>query len=185
MTMVINFVAFQVGWLSAVTTAAKGVPLLGLLVMGAAVALHLARARRAGAELFLLFICAAIGAAWDSLLVAFGWVQYPSGNLLQGVAPYWIVGMWVLFATTLNVSMRWLRHRYLLAAVLGAGGGPLAYYTGERLGGIELTQFWQAMLALGTGWAVLMPILLWLSAQLDGVSEEVAPDTLAISDRAG
>jgi len=40
----------------------------------------------------------------------------------------------VNLATTLNVSMAWLRGRYALAAIFGAFGGPLAYYSGAKLG---------------------------------------------------
>ena len=51
----------------------------------------------------------AIGAAFDSVLAATGLLVYSSGVLFAGTAPYWIVAMWALFATTLNVSMGWMR----------------------------------------------------------------------------
>ena len=66
--------------------------------------------------------------------MAAGWLEYPSGILLSNTAPHWIVAMWVLFASTLNVSLRWLRGRWALATLLGAVAGPLAYYGGAGLG---------------------------------------------------
>ena len=45
-----------------------------------------------------------------------------------------MVALWAAFATTLNVSLRALRQRYLLSAVLAAVGAPLAYYAGARAG---------------------------------------------------
>ena len=45
-----------------------------------------------------------------------------------------MVMLWVNFAMTLNVSLGRLRGKYLLAGILGAFGGPMAYYGGAELG---------------------------------------------------
>ena len=167
MNLAINFIAFQVGWFSAVLSAAAGRPWIGALVMTAVILLHLRRSERPGSELALVGACGIIGGVWDSLLVALGWVSYPSGMLLPYAAPFWIVGMWMLFATTLNVSLGWLKGRTLLAVVFGAAGGPLAYFTGEKLGGIILVSPVSALVALGVGWGALMPLLLQLADRLE------------------
>ncbi|MDH3410780.1 MAG: DUF2878 domain-containing protein, partial [Gammaproteobacteria bacterium] len=99
---------------------------------------------------------------------------YSSGQISSVLAPYWIVTMWMLFATTLNVSMRWLRGKPAIAAAFGLIGGPLAYIAGQKLGGIELSNPIAALIALGIGWAVMMPILLRLSEIFDGMSAEPA-----------
>jgi len=77
--------------------------------------------------------------------------------------------MWMLFAMTLNVSMRWLRGKPKLAALLGFYGGPASYIAGEALGGIVLNNQFAALAALAIGWAVMMPTLMWLSENLDGM----------------
>ena len=77
--------------------------------------------------------------------------------------------MWMLFATTLNVSMRWLRGRPVLAAVFGFLGGPASYIAGQKLGGIMLVSQPAALSALAIGWAIIMPTLMWLSENLDGM----------------
>jgi len=69
------------------------------------------------------------------------------------------------------VSMRWLRGRWRLAAIFGMVGGPLAYLGGQKLGGIELVNEVAALAALGIGWAVMMPVLLSLAENFDGMSE--------------
>lgn len=166
MNLAINFVAFQVGWFAAVLSAAAGNPWIGALVMTAVILLHLLRSERPGPEAAIVGACGLIGGAWDSLLVALGWVSYPSGMLLPYAAPYWIVGMWMLFATTLNVSLGWLKGRDVLAVAFGAAGGPLAYFTGEKLGGIILASPVAALVALGIGWGVMMPLLLRLADRL-------------------
>jgi hypothetical protein len=76
--------------------------------------------------------------------------------------------MWAIFATTLNISLRWLKGRWLVAILSGAIAGPLAYYAGARLGGVVFTDQTIALIALSMGWAVLMPLLMALSQRLDG-----------------
>lgn len=178
MTFVLNFALFQVGWFSAVLSAAGLVPLVGVAVIAAVVALHLRLSWRPGRELALIAACAGLGATFDSLLVTAGWVAYPSGQPIAFLAPYWIVAMWMSFATTLNVSLRWLRYRPWLAAAFGVAGGPLAYYTGERLGGIMLVEFTAAMIALGIGWGIMMPLLSALSRRFDGIEPRAGDQPL-------
>jgi len=170
MYLIINFVAFQVGWFACVLGAANGAPLLGPIVVAAVVVLHLSKSFRPGREALLIGLAGLLGAFWDSALVAAGWIAYPSGAVAANLAPYWIVAMWMLFATTLNVSLRWLRSRFTLAAALGAVAGPLAFYGGAKLGGVTFLDPWAGLVALGIGWAVMMPLLSALSTQLDGMT---------------
>lgn len=176
--LVLNFALFQAGWFSAVISAARAFPMLGVAVIAVVVALHLRWSRQPGREFMLIVICAALGGVFDSLLVAADRVAYPSGQPFSAVAPYWIVAMWMSFATTLNVSLRWLRNRPLSAVVLGAAGGPLAYFTGERLGAIVLVDFTTAMIALGIGWGCMMPVLSAVSQRFDGVRPQRADQPL-------
>jgi hypothetical protein len=168
MLYILNFVAFQAGWFSSVYGGAQQMPWLGPVAVLLALLLHLRFARGRREELILILSCAVIGAGFDSALVALGWVQYSSGMFNEFAAPYWIITMWMLFATTLNVSMRWLRNREALAALCGFFGGPITYLTGQKLGGIVLVDQVAALLALGIGWAIMMPLLLSLSAVFDG-----------------
>ena len=168
MTKLVNFVAFQLGWFACVMGGAHGRPWLGTAVALLIAAWHVARAAPPRAELLLLLLCAGIGAVFDSALVAAGWVGYPSGTLVRGTAPHWLVAMWLLFGTTLNVSLRWLRSAPVAAAALGAIGGPLAYWGGERLGGIVFVEPVAATVAMAVGWAILMPGLCRLAQRFDG-----------------
>lgn len=179
MALLINFLAFQVGWFSSVIGAAKQMPWLGPVVLVFVLAIHLRQARRPHLEVGLLVICGTIGLFFESLLVVFGWVSYPSGQFSAFLAPYWIVTMWMLFGTTLNVSMGWLKGRPLLAVVFGAIGGPASYIAGQKLGGIIFLDYTAALLALAIGWAVAMPLLLSLSTKLDGISDELVTQEIS------
>lgn len=173
MTIFINFLAFQAGWFASVLGAAQDMPWIGPAVVSAVVILHLRQAQRPDLEAGLLVASGIIGLYFDSLLVSLGWVTYPSGLISASFAPYWIVTMWVLFATTLNSSMAWLKGRRALAAVLGAIAGPLSYIAGAKLGGIEFVERGAAIVFLAIGWAVAMPILITLADKLNGFGDPV------------
>jgi len=169
MFMIVNFAAFEIAWLSSVIGAAQQMPWLGPVAALIVLALHFRAARKPFEEMLLVLICALIGAGFDSILVTAGWVTYDAGLFSEYFAPYWIITMWMLFATTLNVSMRWLRGKPWLAALLGLYGGPASYLAGEALGGIVLVDKVAALAALAIGWAIIMPALMWLSENLDGM----------------
>lgn len=169
MLLLANLAIFDIAWFSSVVGGAREMPWLGPLAVVIALAFHLRAARNWTEEVLLIMSCAIIGAIFDSVLVASGWVTYKAGLFSDFAAPYWIITMWMLFATTLNVSMRWLRGKPWLAALFGLVGGPASYLTGEKLGGIVLDNQPAALVALAIGWAVMMPMLMWLSEKLDGM----------------
>ena len=184
MKAIINFVAFQLGWFSCVLGAAHGRPWVGPLAVTIVVAIHLLLMRRPGPELRLIFSAMAIGLLADSLLLASGWVAYPNGEWIPGLAPYWIVAMWALFATTLNVSMRWLRIGLHVSMIMGAIGGPLSYLAGAKLGAIQLTETVPALFALAVIWALALPLLVLISSRFDGAEQLQQPDFIHADWRA-
>ncbi len=168
MHLLINIVGFKVGWVSSVMGAAAQMPWLGPVVFLIVALVHLRQARRPDLELGLVIAAGFIGIWFDSFIVAMGWVTYPSGQFSPMLAPYWIVTMWMLFATTLNRSMAWLRGRHALAAVLGAVAGPASYFAGQKLGAIQFVEPTAALTSLAIGWAVIMPVLMLIAERLDG-----------------
>jgi hypothetical protein len=171
MTLAANILLFQSGWFACVLGAARGMPWIGPLGAAAIVAWHLMRATQPRQELALVAAATVLGAMFETLLVKAGWVRYETGSLIEGTAPYWMVALWAVFATTLNVSLRSMRPRRWLAAALGAIGGPLAYYSGARLGALELASAGPALAAIGLGWAILTPALLGTARRLDGYAQ--------------
>ncbi|NKN32321.1 DUF2878 domain-containing protein [Marichromatium bheemlicum] len=164
--ILVNLVAFQLGWLACVLGGAHQLPWLGVGVVVLVAALHLATSPERGSEARLLVLIALMGALWDGLLARFGFLVYPSGMLLPWLAPVWIIAIWVAFATTLNVSLAWLQGRWYLAFTIGALGAPLAYYAGAKLGGVHFPDPVVALAVLGGGWSFLMPASLALAARL-------------------
>ena len=166
-TVLVNVLAFQAGWWAVVLSAAQGRAAVGLLVVGLVLGWHLARVRPGRAEAALIAGAACIGLVFDSLLLATGWVEFAGGALFGVLAPLWMVALWANFAATLNVSLRALRARPWLAALLGGLGGPLAYWGGAGPGAMSLVEPLPALLVLAAGWAVLTPLFFRMAAWLE------------------
>jgi len=166
--LVTNVVVYQCVWFACVLGAAANRPWIGIAAAAAAVLLHLYLAPAPRRELPLILLAIVAGAAFESLLVASGWVRSSPALLFGSVMPVWMVALWAAFATTLNVSLRALRRRYLLTAVIAAVGAPLAYQAGVALGALQWVQATPALLLVAAGWAVLLPLLMRTAQRFDG-----------------
>jgi hypothetical protein len=100
----------------------------------------------------------------ENLWVRSGLLDYAAAWPWAG-SPAWILALWWAFALAIVPLLAYLHRRLLLAAVLGAIGGPLAYLGAAR--GWDVVQFaspqWHSLLALAAGWALAMPLLAWLA----------------------
>ena len=172
-----NAVIFQCAWFAAVLGAAHHRPLLGTACVAAVIAWHLVVSARPAQEARLVALLCLIGFVVESAIVRQGHVAYPSGQPVASLAPSWIVALWALLGIALNVTMRWLHGRLLLAAVLGAVLGPLSFSSGARLGGAQLLHPTEALVTLALVWAVLMPVLVMLATRFDGVA---VPETARV-----
>ena len=163
---VVGLVAFQACWFACVGGAARGFPWLGPLAVAAYAGVYLrtipsgaARTRQA----WLLAQAGTFGYAADSVLVLSGVLTFPPQAVLGWPSTLWMVALWVLQAAVLGGVMSWMRGRFILAAVVGAAGGPLAYLAGERMGAAVLGPSHAAALAaIGVEWALAMPLLVWM-----------------------
>ncbi len=164
-SLALNLVLYKVGWVSGVVTAAAGYPAVGMLVIGGLIAVHCWLATSWRGELRLVVACGALGLVVDSLQTAGGVLNFPASQSAGWLAPAWIVMMWMQMGTTLRYCLRFLQGRYLLAAALGAVGGPLSFATGERMGAVVLHQSpWVAMGSLAVTWALAMPFMTWMAS---------------------
>jgi Na+/H+ antiporter NhaC len=67
--------------------------------------------------------------------------------------------MWVLFATTINHGLRWTKSNLWVASLAGLLGGPMAFFGGMNLGAVEFSHTAAALVVIGLGWALLLPVL--------------------------
>ncbi len=166
-----NLVLFQIGWWACVLLGGSPAHWSGTLIAMGIIAFHLRQSDHAGAEAKLIALAILIGLLWDSILVSAGLLDYSHGMVADTLAPHWIIAIWAVFATTFNLSMRWLKNRGIVASLTGAIGAPLSYYAGMKAGSVTMPDQVLAMTVLAVGWALLMPLLMRVSMRYDGFSE--------------
>ena len=76
--------------------------------------------------------------------------------------------LWAIFATALNVSLRWMRGKLIIASLFGLIGAPLSYFSGVKLGAMLHPATPAFYIAIGIGWALIMPTLILFSERYDG-----------------
>ena len=163
MQIAINFILFQVGWLACVMSVARQMEWLAMISIGAAISIHLLLVKDRRPEIQLILVAGMIGLLLDSTLISLG-VFVPTNNLnYPGLAPLWLVGLWMLFSITINHSLRWLHRRYILASLTGFIFAPVAYIAGQKLGALHFPQDQSTLISLmiiGACWLVVTPLLL-------------------------
>ncbi|MCO5413544.1 DUF2878 domain-containing protein [Ralstonia mojiangensis] len=160
--------AGQAGWFVCVLSAARDAAWLGIVFVAALLALHLQQARRPYQELRLVLWVVVLAAPWETLLIRTGLIAYPHGAVWAGFVPPWLLALWVLFAIQVNVLFRWLRGRRRLAMALGAIAGPLSFRAGAALGAAHIPDMLVTLGVLAVGWAIWMPLLVWMGERNDG-----------------
>jgi hypothetical protein len=178
-----NAVAYQVAWLAVILGAGQGFAWGGALVAAAVVTLHLSLQRRRDLELKLLGAAAVVGALHELALMQLGSVDFAPGGWYASWPPYWMLGLWLAFATTFHHSLRWIMQRPVFAILAGAIGGPLAYLAGARLGALALSEHALAAIAVsfGVAMAVLVTIYRWVTLAVAAQATRVG--TLATAPR--
>ncbi len=160
-----NFLLYQIAWFACLLGAAGGQPLAGVAIALGVAGLHLALARSPATELAIVLLTGVIGGVWEYVMMNQDWVRYAGAESAR-FPPAWIIALWLSFATTFNIALRWLQDRLIMAALLGLIGGPLAWYAGQRMGALVLPDPPLDLMFIGAGWAVLMPLLLRLTQEL-------------------
>lgn len=154
--------------------------MIGPLVVSAFLAVHVALSPRREREVRLILSVGVFGWAIDTLQATAGVFSFGSSSIAPWLCPPWLVAVWMSFASTVNVSFRWLEGRYVLAAALGAVTGPVSYYYGVKLGAIAFNPslVW-SVLVLAAVWAATMPAIFLLAKRL-GSSASAGSDQAAV-----
>jgi|GEM_PF-383116 len=166
MRKLLNFALFQSAWFVAVKAAANGNVWLGAIAIAVVVLVHLALIGDRARELRYLVVVGLFGTVVDTVLSNAGVMSYPTSIAAWSswIVPPWVIALWVGFATLPRLSLAWLSDRPLLAAGLGAIGGPLSFLGGVGMGAIaprpESIATW---IVLALEYAIATPLLMWLA----------------------
>lgn len=158
-----NLALYQVGWFCCVLGAARGFPYAGALVALLLMGVHLLLSDSRRTELHLMLFACLIGVLVDSVQQAAGVFSFRPVPGWPLWLPLWVFVIWAQFATLFRYALYWLSGRYLLGALLGMAGGPLAYWAGIRLGAARFGDMPViSILSLAVVWSLVTPFLIWL-----------------------
>lgn len=175
MFMLYNIFAYQAAWFGCVLGAANDAAWLGTALALALVAVHLKLTDHCRAELKLIAAAAVLGFFVDSVLARSGQIGFDAGVWAEGWAPHWMTALWAAFATTLRHSLRWVMNRRVVATMLGAVGGPIAYFAGAGFGALQIPTPEIGLPLIASAWAAAMWILSILVTRMQ--SRTAPPDT--------
>jgi len=163
----LNFALYEIGWFACVLGAASGRSASGAIIAVTLVAVHLWLTTLRIAQTKLVAVALLVGLSVDTTLINLGVFRFSDLPGTTILPPFWMSVLWIQFATTLRYCLGWLSERYLLCAILGFTGAPIAFLGGERLGAIVFAEprLWN-LFVLGTVWAVAIPLLVFLSDRL-------------------
>jgi len=187
MAIVVNLVVLKIGWLLAVVGASQGVGWAGPLWSVLVLATYFALDRLRPGELRLVLVACLVGLGVDTAMKQLGFIHYAADGPIAGLAPAWIVGLWVLLATSMPRSLAWLVGRPVLAMMAGALLAPLSYWAGVSFGAAQFAAGeLQGLVAVGIAWGIALPLLGEATRRLlpqPRVSGHIARNTTVMTTR--
>ena len=174
LSVVINALGFQAAWWACIVGAGHGFDREAIVFCVILAVLHLRISKHRWPECQLGLFAVLLGVVVDSLLQALSVIRF-AGAALEPLSPFWLWTLWGMFALTLNASLAFLKGQPLIvSAALGLLFGPATYYAGTNLGAAELDVTPVRMLALGTAWAIAMPLLVVIAQRTNSITKDLS-----------
>lgn len=162
--VIINAVLFQITWFACALGSANNALWPAILSCSALAAYQLQNKHRHHNDVKLIVIAIALGLIIDSAWIQLNFITYAAQFPATGIAPLWIIILWIGFALTINHSLSWLDKHPLLPALSGLIFAPLSYFAGVKFGAINfIASPIIVSVALGIAWAIAMTIMVKIS----------------------
>lgn len=156
MNILVNVILYQVVWFLCVFKENDGA-LIALVLL----CIHLYFTTCRYKDMRMMALLLAIGVLIDGTLHFAGFMTY---NVRAIPIPFWLAVVWLALATLPHHSLRWLKERPFLSSLLGALGGPLAYWAGVKAGAASFTlPLISSLLLLAVIWGVLWPFTMYIA----------------------
>ncbi|TKJ77346.1 DUF2878 domain-containing protein [Pseudomonas sp. CFBP13509] len=148
-----NAVLFQCGWFACVLGGDGPWLLVGLAVL----VIHLLWISKGAGDATLIISVTLAGTLLDTVLRALGVFKF---NEPGPLIPFWLMLLWALLATTLRHCLAWSARPWWRAALMGALGGPMSYYAGSHLAGVQFgLGAAPTLVGLAVLWAMVFTLL--------------------------
>lgn len=157
-----NVVSINIGWMVCVGGAARGQHWLGLVIVPILIGIHIVLIEKHKTQTVLIVasITMIIGFFADTLLILLGAVEPSRWIMPWPFTTLWDIMIWANFSIALNVSLRFLQKKLLLAAFLGIIFAPGTYYAGGQLGALNFSEpILPGLCWVGAVWFFVMPCL--------------------------
>ena len=157
-----NLISVNIGWLACILGAARGHYWLGLVVVSILFVIHITaiESHKIRKIFIVALLTTAIGFLMDTTLIIVGAVEPNRWVMPAPFTTIWDLMIWANFSLTLDVCLRFLQRRPLVAAFLGAICAPGTYYAGDRLGALNFSEpVFRNLLWVGAVWLFTMPCL--------------------------
>jgi hypothetical protein len=165
---IINFVEFYIGWFACVIGAAQDNHWMGPVIVLLIIIVQLRFfSNYPGKEILFLLIVGIFGFLLETAVIMIA-VHEPARLVFTAqFCPLWMLGLWINFGLTFNHCLKFLRSHLLISAILGAVGGPLAYWGGYKFGALSLNaNMFYSYGILAVVWGVTVPLLLVISTRI-------------------
>ncbi|TCS37128.1 DUF2878 domain-containing protein [Reinekea marinisedimentorum] len=150
--MIINALLFNALWLGLVVIGNAFIP---LAIIG--LCFHLCIVNNTLHEAKVMAAVAGIGLLADVLLTFAGVFEFTA-------TPYWLLFLWLAFASTINHSLKWVARLPYAAHISGLLFAPLSYLAAERLGAVSFgLSTLSTYLLLGVVWLLLLNVFVLIS----------------------
>ncbi len=158
MNTIVNFIIFQTVWFLCICYADSGalwsLPLL---------AIHLIFSEHRRDDLKMMALMLVVGLMVDGGLNSIGFFQFNSAAF---PIPFWLLTIWLAVAILFHHSLAWLKNHLILATLFGAIGGPLAYWSGVRMGAAGF--IWPlvpSLTVIAILWAIIWPAAVYAASR--------------------
>ncbi len=164
-----NLASFYIAWWSMLISYWKGQPVIGWIVLAIVLAVHFfVVSINKKKDLIEVSIIAGLGILLDTILGNTGILVFKD-PLLNFLPPVWLLGIWVLFATTISYSFVFLRNKIPAQIIVGGFFAPVSYITGAKFTLLALYQpFPTYYIIHGACWLVFFPLCFFLSKKMKG-----------------
>jgi len=165
-----NFILFECAWFLNVLMPGQLSAAITLVIL----AIHLTFiSARVGREVRFIFMVASLGIGVDILLQNTGVLVFPDyeGPYAEGMIPVWLVAIWLMFATTVNHCLYWMRNHPVGTLIASPIGGAFAYFGAARLGALEIGHGLWGIAAIALAWLILFPLFIQISRWLESAED--------------
>lgn len=95
----------------------------------------------------------------DSGLLYLSLIDFTGWN--QMYSPYYMWSIWLIFIPYYQFAFGKFEGKYLISGICGALFAPVSYYSGSKIGNLELLSDY-SVLGIGLMWGLFFPTSVWL-----------------------